>query len=969
MGRVALALTALLALTLGPIPRPALAAIAPPTTASATATPAAPCGTPGVPTTTIFLPNITKMLGGPNGWVTPFIVQNVGVKKATLEVSFYRFSDGALVTCRKIADLAPGTSFADFPNNDEDLPADAQFSVVVKSFGSEVVSVVNEHQGLSTPERAEALSYNGLTTGATTVYLPFVAKPEPGPCTAVPQTETTCNARWLTTFVMQNFGAANAVVTARFTSYDGAATATLTRAIAPGRSRFIDPSVEPELRAGRYFSVVLASTQPIGVIVNAHDDAPTTTAPRGFSYNGVAQPTLGDAFLPYVRRVGVVARTYGSGVLVQNGGAGAVTPTLTFHRLGGGSPVSFNAPAPIKPGATWYFDPEANPLLSVGEYSLVASGGALAVLDATLTEGTAMGYIAMSGQGNRAYLPNVTRTLGGTRGWTTPIVIQSTGATSATLRWYRFSDGALITRQSIGPLIRGAAIRVDPRSIAALSDHTQYGVVVDAKGGNLAAVVTELNFEGGDGMMIYEGFPATVNPVPTPTALTISPGSLRIGTDESVPLVATVKDQFDEAMPLQTPTWSVVPQGLGAVSSAGVFAASAGGVFMASQSGGVGTITATAGAVSETIPVAVVAPTPATVGGLTFLVRSTGAADVYAETTVTRYDAATINIQIDADVLRIEQDYARAFASRPQVYVLGTDASYRTAQTAILGIPPIFVSSGPVPSEFDSAGVYYDEKVAMHWGRSRDSKPITVARHELTHMMVDQIAGDDSVVPAWLNEGSARREEFTVTGSEWWRIVNRYRALSMAVNSRLFTTSELSSQATWNDREGLASVYQYAEAQQIVQLLYDELGGTSVLDILRLIGTGLSFDEAYLAQPRRITSDFGASVAGRLQAQARSPGIVPYPTPPGIDFAPDSIGGAGTEGPTFILWGFAPNSTVTLSISGASTGYTNANRFQIVDEYGVYWNRLGPSWPPDTYTFTATTNSGQTVTRTVTKTP
>ena len=29
-------------------------------------------------TTTIYLPNIVKMLGGPDGWNTPFIVQNVG---------------------------------------------------------------------------------------------------------------------------------------------------------------------------------------------------------------------------------------------------------------------------------------------------------------------------------------------------------------------------------------------------------------------------------------------------------------------------------------------------------------------------------------------------------------------------------------------------------------------------------------------------------------------------------------------------------------------------------------------------------------------------------------------------------------------------------------------------------------------------------------------------------------------------
>jgi hypothetical protein len=936
-------------LLLAGTPRTVVAATIPTVAPTTSSVSAAPCGTPGVPTTTIYLPNITKMLGGPTGWVTPFIVQNIGAKKATLELSFFRFSDGALVACRKVSDLAPATSFADYPNNDVDLPEDAQFSVVVKSFGSEVVSVVNEHQGQGVPGRAEALSYNGLTSGATTVYLPFVAKPEPAPCSAVPQTEATCNVRWVTTFVMQNFGSTNAVVTARFASYDGASSATISRTIAPGRSRFIDPSAEAQVRAGRYYSVVLTSTQPIGVIANAHDDAPTSTAPRGFSYNGVPQPSFGDVFLPYVRREGNAAKAYANGVLVQNGGAGDVIPTLTFQRLGGGNPLAIAAPAAIKPGATWYFDPEANPLLGVGEHSLVVSGGALAVLDATLTAGAAMGYVGVTGEGNRAYLPNVTRTLGGSRGWSTPIVLQSAGATSATLRWYRFADGALIARQPVGPFGRGASIRIDPRNVAGLSDDTQYGVVVDALGGNIAAIVTELNFEGGDGTMAYEGFPATVSTVPTPTAVTLAPASVRLGTEESVQLIATIKDQFDEVMPQAAPSWSVVPP-VGTVSSSGVFTAGA--------SGGIVTVTASASAASDSIQIVVQAPTPATVGGISFLVRTTGAADVYAETTITRSDAATISTQINADVLRIQQDYARSFAARPQVYVLATDGSYRTAQTTILGIAPMFVSSPSIESPFETAGVYYQGKVAIDWARSNDTKPFTVGRHELTHMIIDQITGGDAVVPAWLNEGSARLEEFTIPDTQWKRTLDQHRAVSMATSGRLLTTAELTSQRSWNSRPGLASAYQYSEAQQIVQLLRDELGMAGVLEILRLIGAGFTFDEAYQAMPRRSRADFTASVFERIRAFATSPGIA---------FAPDSFAGPGANGPTFVIYGYAPNSVVTVSITGSATGSTNSGRFQATDEYGVYWSRLGTAWPADTYTFTVTSNSGQTITKSVIK--
>src|SRR5712691_9398133 len=381
------------------------------------------CGNPAVPTTTIYLPNITKTLGGPSGWVTPFIVQNVGVANTDLEVSFFRFADGSLVACRVVSALAPATSFADFPNADMDLPADTQFSVVVKSFGAAVVSVVNEHQGLATPARAEALSYVGLSSGATKAYIPYAAKQMNG---------------WLTTFVVQNLGTAVANVTATFTSYDGTRTATLVRQIVPGRSAVIDPTVEPLLIAGTEYAGVLSSDQPIAAIVNAHNDAPTVAAPMGFSYNAVAQPQNAPAYLPAVaRNADGVNRT--TRVLVENAGTFDATPTLIFRNAAGAT-VTLSPPTPIHPGTTWSYDPRfaadgrtACPPAGLpscpaeGTHALSVQGGTFAVVGASLTPASAMGFIGSAGAGNRAYLPNITRTLGGATGWTTPIVLESTG--------------------------------------------------------------------------------------------------------------------------------------------------------------------------------------------------------------------------------------------------------------------------------------------------------------------------------------------------------------------------------------------------------------------------------------------------------------------------------------------------------------------------------------------------------------
>lgn len=63
-----------------------------------------------------------------------------------------------------------------------------------------------------------------------------------------------------------------------------------------------------------------------------------------------------------------------------------------------------------------------------------------------------------------------------------------------------------VTTQTLA-ITSGSAIRIDPRSVSALSDDTQYAVVADGIGGRIDAIVIELA-TGGDNAMIYEGFPA-----------------------------------------------------------------------------------------------------------------------------------------------------------------------------------------------------------------------------------------------------------------------------------------------------------------------------------------------------------------------------------------------------------------------------------------------------------------------------
>ena len=476
----------------------------------------------GVPTQTVYLPNVTKTLGGAEGWQTPFIVQNTGSAPTTLEITFFRFLNGQCVTRRAVTNLQPGTSFADVPNNDTDLPGDTQFAVVVRSFGSSVVAIVNQHAGSGA--RAEALAYTGTAQGATSVFLPNITRRFFG---------------YVTPFVIQNLGTTQTTALARFVSFDGTApTVSVTRVIDAGTSRFIDPNSEPGLVDGKQYSVTVAASQPLAVVVNTHNDAPSVAAPLAYSTNGIASGagTLYGAYA--AKNAGGDGRV--TTIVVQNLGATELRPSLLFLRLGQtGAPQEFVSPAPVPPGGAWAFDPRfvigttapcslpSSTCLGDGEYSFVAragvEGGLIAAAVNVISATTAMGYTATGEPGGRFFLPNVTRTLCAcpnpdfSKGWTTPILLQGITASAATLRWYRFRDGLLVHTQTV-ELPSGSALPIDPRFIAALADDTQYAVVVEGIGGTVNAIVLEFA-PGADNAMTYEGFPqAGAVPAPGPTA-------------------------------------------------------------------------------------------------------------------------------------------------------------------------------------------------------------------------------------------------------------------------------------------------------------------------------------------------------------------------------------------------------------------------------------------------------------------
>jgi hypothetical protein len=437
---------------------------------------------------TVYLPNVTKTLGGSDGWHTPFIVQNVGTRSTTLTVSYYKFIDGSLAATRR-ATVLPGRSYVDSPRDDPDLADNGQFSVVITSSDAPVVALVNEHHGFDAGD--EALSYSGIGQGATPVFVPLVYD-------AVDD--------WITTLVIQNVSASTTDVVARFVSLDGLSRATIVRTIEPGRSKFLDPRSESSLVPGTIYSVTVSGNDAIAVVSNHHHDLPGVTPAMGDSYNAVPGSTSTTAYLPYVPvRSGGTDVT--SKVFVQNAGTGVAAPTFTFTRFG--APPSQQDPMPfmgpfLVPGAGYKLDPSTVP---DGDFAVTITGGTFVAAATLVGPASAMFYTSTSTPASVLYLPNVTRKLGppGDPGWTTPIYLQPATATGATLTWYRFSDGSLVTTQQV-KLKEGVTTVVDPTKVVGLTDNSQYAVVVESTG-TLVAIVTEINVIAGDDAMVYKAFP------------------------------------------------------------------------------------------------------------------------------------------------------------------------------------------------------------------------------------------------------------------------------------------------------------------------------------------------------------------------------------------------------------------------------------------------------------------------------
>jgi hypothetical protein len=192
------------------------------------------------------------------------------------------------------------------------------------------------------------------------------------------------------------------------------------------------------------------------------------------------------------------------------------------------------------------------------------------------------------------------------------------------------------------------------------------------------------------------------------------------------------------------------------------------------------------------------------------------------------------------------------------------------------------------------------------------------------------------LVPAWFNEGEARLAEALVPGGDWRIVRVRYEAASMAATNTLIPLSTLVSQLSWNALTDWAGYYKYQEAARATELLRADVGGTApIARVYEHLRRGENLAQAYAALTGRSFDEFTATLARRMSPDS--------PAAPAVA----TVAETESVAPSYLLYGFAPSSTVTLTISGPRSSETSDVQ---VSPFGAVFDTIPTTRSPGGYT-------------------
>lgn len=311
-------------------------------------------------------------------------------------------------------------------------------------------------------------------------------------------------------------------------------------------------------------------------------------------------------------------------------------------------------------------------------------------------------------------------------------------------------------------------------------------------------------------------------------------------------------------------------------------------------------------------------------------------ADVRVEAGVPAPDAVRLASSVDGAIARVERAFDRSFSAKPRILVFATRASFARGTQDLFGYAPETAAS--VATRY--GGVFDPQTltIAVSWQGAATNLPNLLA-HELTHLAMREIVGQDAVVPAWFEEGLAAQIE---SGDAGLDPDAQLAARSLLANAPR-TLDTLDTLADWHRAYATSGAALYAISADAVQVIEAQLGRDGMFGLLAEVGRGARFEDAYRARSGESLDQFLAGFAGDL---ALRPSVT-------VGGASDASGNV-----RWTLSGFARNSDVRVVISGK--GYDLAFTVR-TDGIGMYRGTFGATAARGTYMLTAGASATATI--------
>jgi EAL domain-containing protein (putative c-di-GMP-specific phosphodiesterase class I) len=269
--------------------------------------------------------------------------------------------------------------------------------------------------------------------------------------------------------------------------------------------------------------------------------------------------------------------------------------------------------------------------------------------------------------------------------------------------------------------------------------------------------------------------------------------------------------------------------------------------------------------------------------------RSTGAR-VLAEESIAAAAVARVVDAVSRDLPATERALGAKFDAAPTVYVFATRGSFALALQRGFGQR----STEAAALAATNGGVAFarDGTIAINWENVRGETSLPIVRHELTHLLTHQLAGAETELPAWFDEGLATLAEREVVADEVRDARGASATLVLLRNSRA-SLQGLSSPQDWTMRNAELDGRGYTVAAEAVALLRTSIGPNGVALLLtqaRAVGFARAFGEATGGS----VADFAAAFPARFASANGAPRIAQIPSAEGVQW---SVGGAAALSP------------------------------------------------------------------------